>query len=301
MEESPSTPAERAEPLNLTIDAPATPQQPNLLHIPPSPSSLAGCSTTQATAPTPSTNPPPSPAWEGGRGNEHQPVQAHLALSPAGADRGLPFLIRPPTTPALHPTASPVPANAAGPQAFSAANLRPDLMPPGARAAQHPGAAAAATAAATSPRTPPSPAGPSEINDDTTSSAPTRPGFFGTPSTNTPTMHTPIPPSPSSADMSGIFHLDLDSPLAGQATPRDGEDETAAEDRVQDSAEEHEAAAVSAAESSPSQAPASTSSNAGAVLSPGFSVPWGRVAPSPDSSDALQGPWGRLQEVCVCV
>lgn len=114
-------------------------------------------------------------------------------------------------------------------------------------------------------------------------------------------MHTPIPPSPSSADMSGIFHLDLDSPLAGQATPRDGEDETAAEDRVQDSAEEHEAAAVSAAESSPSQAPASTSSNAGAVLSPGFSVPWGRVAPSPDSSDALQGPWGRLQEVCVCV
>lgn len=273
-----------------------------MLHNPPSPSSLAGCSPAQATAPMPSTNPPLSPAWEGRRGNEHQPVQAHLALSPAGFDRGLPFLIRPPTTPALHPTASPVPANAAGPQEFSAANLRPDLMPPGAGAAQHRGAAAAAAAAAeaaaASPRTPPSPAGASEIND--TTSAPTRPGFFGSPSTNTPTMHTPVPPSPSSADMSGIFHLDLDSPLAGQATPRDGEDEMVAEDRVQDSREdEEEAAAVSAAESSPSQAPASTSNNAGAVLSPGFSVPWGRVAPSPDSSDALQGPWGRLQEVCV--
>ncbi|CAN0105818.1 unnamed protein product, partial [Ectocarpus sp. 4 AP-2014] len=27
------------------------------------------------------------------------------------------------------------------------------------------------------------------------------------------------------------------------------------------------------------------------------SLPWGRVAPSPDSSQPLPGPWGRLQEV----
>lgn len=297
MEASPSTPAERAESVNLTIDAPDTPEQRNMLHTPPSPSSFASCSTGRTTAPMPSASPPLSPAWEGKRGNEHQPVQARLALSPAGLDRGLPFLIRPPT-PTLQPDASPVPANVAGPREFSASNIRPDLMPPGGNTAQDRGAPAAAAAAAsalagTSPRPPPSPAGPLEISDDT-SSALARPGFFGSSSTTTPSMRTPVPPSPGSADMSGIFHLDLDSPLAGQATPR--EDEKVAEDRVQDSAAA-EAAAVSPSESSPRQAPAPTSNNASATLSPGLSVPWGSVAPSPHSTEALQGAWGRLQEV----
>lgn len=311
MEASPSPPVERAEPLNLAIDAPDALEPRNMLHPPLSASSAASCSTAQAATLMPSANPPLSPAWEGKRDNEPQPVQARLALSPAGLDhaRGLPSPIRPPTS-APRPTASPVPANAAGPQEFSAVHLRPDLMPPGAGSTQHQGAAAAtaAVAAAASPGAPPSPAGPSEIND-TDSPAPTRAGFFGSSSTTptTPTMHTLVPrsPSPSSADMSGIFHLDLDSPLAGQATstPREvvaAEDE----DRVQDSPEEEKAddAAVPAGESSPSQAPAAaTSNNVIATLSPGLSVPWGRVVPSPDSSDALQGSWGLLHEVCVRV
>lgn len=102
-----------------------------------------------------------------------------------------------------------------------------------------------------------------------------------------------MPPRSSSADLSEIFHLDLDSPLAEQATPHEDE-RLVAEDHVQDSTEET-AAVVVAGESSPD----GTSQNAGVMLSPGFSVPWGRVAPSPDSSQPLQGSWGRLQEVGV--
>lgn len=91
--------------------------------------------------------------------------------------------------------------------------------------------------------------------------------------------------------MSAIFHLELDTPLANAATPP--------VDVMEQDFSREESVVVSGDSSAVEEAAAGGTSNYSAAPSPGPSVSWGTVAPSPDNSQPLQGPWGRLQEVCV--
>lgn len=322
MDAPPPTVQERHQPVNLTINAPDTPDQ-NILqqYPPPSATSLASCPpSVDATAPimspgTATSYPALSPAWETKECHHHQHQQIYDPPSPAGRPDGLPLLTCPPTT-TLDPPSSPIPAVAAGPpRDSSSANLRPDMMPPSvAGAIQHRApaslaapepaaleAVAAASLVQPEPSAPPAPApaplaGPSPgaseiVGAGTASETETaRRGFFRS-STGTPPPHTSAPPS-SSSGMSAIFHLDLDTPVANAVlSPVDVMVQDLPRTNVEDLEE-------SAGDSSSAFEAAACGSNNSAAPSLGYSVPWGAVGPSPDNSQPLQGPWGRLQEVC---
>jgi len=284
--EAPPTPREeRSQPTNLTINAPDTPEQIMFQQdTPPSPSTLVSCSTTEARSPTRSpAHPPLSPAWEAGKEDDQH--QHWPALSPGGSDR-LPLLVRPPNPTAsvatlradLVPPRAPLQHRAPAPLTAPAASEVPVAPPPAAAASAAPAASSAAPA-------PPSPAGGSVINTNDVGAARARRGFFAGSSTHSP--HTPVPASPSpSSGETGIFHLDLDSPLADAGTPLavQGSPHCSVQDSDGESLGGHAAAGASAS----------------AAISPGVSMPWGRVAPSPDDTQPLQGSWGRVQEeVCA--
>ncbi|CAM9428057.1 unnamed protein product, partial [Ectocarpus sp. 8 AP-2014] len=212
---------------------------------------------------------------------------------------------------------TPVAAAAAGPRPFSSTNLRPDLVPPRRETVAPPSSQVPAPVPgpAAAPAAPAAPS-PSGIDVGSASETVERPGFFGSspdtaaslpPSDAGVTAHveSPLPeaaaettssstvrPPSSHSGISGVFELDLDSPLATSTTPPvDMGTQDFARRNVGDS---EDLVAVSR-DSSAEEVTAGAAHSISAAPAP--SLPWGRVAPSPDSSQPLPGPWGRLQEV----
>ncbi|CAN0529263.1 unnamed protein product, partial [Ectocarpus sp. 12 AP-2014] len=112
------------------------------------------------------------------------------------------------------------------------------------------------------------------------------------PAAGTTSSSTVRPPS-SQSGISGVFELDLDSPLATSTTPP--VDDMGTQDFARRDVGDSEGSVVVSRDSSAEEATAGAAQSIGAAPVP--SLPWGRVAPSPDSSQPLPGPWGRLQEV----
>lgn len=339
MDDAPGNPQGQASSSNLTIDAPSTPDLRSNVDPPPSPASLVSCSPADAVAVMPPATQAAvahaavSPAWETKDSDQHQrlheeevhgPAAAGIAHSPAVA-----LSIAAPSISALDPS-TPVHAAAAGPRRYSATNLRPDLIPATGRAATA-ATAMPAPAPTDEPAAVPSPSGTVDAHTASDETAVAQ-GFFGSStgtssrsdatvvgavgipaaaaaarheevslsrgvsdSTSSSTMR---PPS-SRSGMSGIFELELDSPLSPAAAAA-AVGEVVLDSSSGDAEDLHGYPAASSNSSVAAAGGAGDSESMPAPL-PVAPLPWGRIAPSPDSSPALRGPWGQLQEVRACL
>lgn len=300
MDTPPATPQERAEAVNLTISAPATPDvlsDARQQLSPPSPSSLTCATERRASTSPAAAHPILSPAWEGKDGAGQDLPLASDAPATADDPAAIPnraALASGGTSAALPDSP---PSSAAERRDVPSANLRLDLIPP----VRQPQPSVLPPAAALEPPPGPSPSAASGNGAHMTPPQRAVRAFFAhsdvapeealrSNAASSPMRAVEGPPSSRSA-FSGIFELEMESPMA----PATGGGVAVVPHSyaIQDSEESVLTASDAVA------APATTSGNN--VLSPRSSLPiqgaWGRIASSPDSFQPLQGSWGRLQEV----
>lgn len=301
MDVSSTTPQQRAEAANLTVPAAPTPEAHILIdaqeqnqHTPPSPANVMCSAETAMPIPQGAIRQVSSPAWEG-RGDTGLDCAA-AAYMPVNADDGCAVI---PSFASLSSTGSDMITSAlgdpsiiaernsslttAGAEDSSAENSRLGLIPPAAEAA-----------AALTPAPGPPPSAASKIESSTR--------LFFAPSDTAPeevvnSEATPSPiragegPASARSVFSGIFELEMDSPVA---SPEEGQGEGVP---MQSSAVQDSDSLVIRNETAEEPMTTGSSYSPPHVHSQPIQVVWGRRSPSPGPPQALQGPWGRLQEV----
>lgn len=303
MNNSPGTPEERATAVRLTIIAPPTLDGPRDVEQnlpPPSPASLSCAIGTQSfMPPSPATYPSLSPAWEA---KDHGELGYDGSMGePRTADDPPAIRSLAAPTSSSRNTSTPLdrslPTSAAEQRKALAANLRLDLIPL-VSAPQEP---VLLPAVAFAPEVGPSPSTASGMSTACTD-VPQRAkrAFFGSSdidpdeAVHSDAASSPMPaaegPTSSRSMLSGIFELEIGSPIASATGAARGV--SSVKDRPTD---------FEASEGSMVPAAVATSGNLDPSLGSRsiMQSPWGKISPTPESSQSLQGPWGRLQEVRV--